>query len=139
MRRIITHSLNMYLYVLHVFVSTFLYYSETESLHLSKESQKNFPETITVCLLNAMKLDSMEARQRFPRLLQLVERYPDIRSTFVEKVFLSSFSFFSKITLVSDKLNNYGITHTFITLDFTSLVKIYQSGIIFKNGQFIYC
>ncbi|XP_056017774.1 DNA-dependent protein kinase catalytic subunit-like isoform X2 [Ostrea edulis] len=59
--------------------------SETESLHLSKESQKNFPETITVCLLNAMKLDSMEARQRFPRLLQLVERYPDIRSTFVEK------------------------------------------------------
>lgn len=33
-----------------------------------------------------MKLDSMEARQRFPRLLQLVEMYPEIRSTFVEKV-----------------------------------------------------
>lgn len=36
-----------------------------------------------------MKLDSMEARQRFPRLLQLVEMYPDIRSTFVEKVYVN--------------------------------------------------
>ena len=59
---------------------------DLETLTLSKESQKNFPETIMVCLLNAMKLDSMEARQRFPRLLQLVEMYPDICSTFVEKV-----------------------------------------------------
>ncbi|XP_061175418.1 DNA-dependent protein kinase catalytic subunit-like [Saccostrea echinata] len=58
---------------------------ETEHLSLSKESLKSFPETITVCLLNAMKFDSMEARQRFPRLLQLVEMYPEIRSTFIEK------------------------------------------------------
>lgn len=65
---------------------SFLNLIDLETLTLSKESQKNFPETIMVCLLNAMKLDSMEARQRFPRLLQLVEMYPDICSTFVEKV-----------------------------------------------------
>lgn len=69
-----------------VMIFFFIDWTDKESLNLSKECQKNFPETITVCLLNAMKLDSMEARQRFPRLLQLVEMYPEIRSTFVEKV-----------------------------------------------------
>ena len=31
-------------------------------------------------------MENMEARQRFPRLLQLVEIYPDTMATFVAKV-----------------------------------------------------
>lgn len=37
----------------------------------------SFPETIVLCVLTAMKQGSAEARQRFPRLLQLAEYYPD--------------------------------------------------------------
>ncbi|XP_078691376.1 DNA-dependent protein kinase catalytic subunit-like isoform X2 [Branchiostoma floridae x Branchiostoma belcheri] len=37
-------------------------------------------------LLQALRHDSPEARQRFPRLLQLVEIYPDTMDLFIEKV-----------------------------------------------------
>lgn len=108
----LTFKLNLDL--IFIFIDRFIFFSsiflidwtDKESLNLSKECQKNFPETITVCLLNAMKLDSMEARQRFPRLLQLVEMYPEIRSTFVEKVnckpkklYMYPVSYYSKFVL----------------------------------------
>ncbi|KAK7005038.1 DNA-dependent protein kinase catalytic subunit, partial [Biomphalaria glabrata] len=44
-----------------------------------------FPETIVLCLLNAMKGGSEEARERFPRLLQLSELFPDVRDVFIKK------------------------------------------------------
>ncbi|KAJ8319307.1 LOW QUALITY PROTEIN: hypothetical protein KUTeg_004398 [Tegillarca granosa] len=50
--------------------------ANSEEIEISDHLLKTFPETITICLLNAMKLDSMEAVQWFPRLLQLVEYYP---------------------------------------------------------------
>ncbi|XP_069123844.1 DNA-dependent protein kinase catalytic subunit-like [Argopecten irradians] len=58
---------------------------EDDELELSKATTKTFPDTVVVCLLNAMRLDSMEAKQRFPRLLQLVEIYPDCMGTFIDK------------------------------------------------------
>ncbi|XP_021344196.1 DNA-dependent protein kinase catalytic subunit-like, partial [Mizuhopecten yessoensis] len=58
---------------------------EDDELELSKATIKTFPDTVVVCLLNAMRFDSMEAKQRFPRLLQLVEHYPDCMGTFVDK------------------------------------------------------
>lgn len=39
--------------------------------------KKEFPLIIVKELLNAIKLNSYEARQRFPRLLQIVETYYD--------------------------------------------------------------
>ena len=53
---------------------------------MSNGSLKTFPDTVVVCLLKAIKMENMEARQRFPRLLQLVELYPDTMATFVAKV-----------------------------------------------------
>ncbi|XP_055874578.1 DNA-dependent protein kinase catalytic subunit-like [Biomphalaria glabrata] len=44
-----------------------------------------FPETIVLCLLNAMKGGSEEARERFPRLLQLSELFPDVWDVFIKK------------------------------------------------------
>ena len=52
--------------------------SKKESM-LSKcdNIKKEFPLIIVKELLNAIKLNSYEARQRFPRLLQIVETYFD--------------------------------------------------------------
>ena len=58
---------------------------------MSNGSLKTFPDTVVVCLLKAIKMENMEARQRFPRLLQLVELYPDTMATFVAKVGSCSF------------------------------------------------
>ncbi|KAH9508229.1 hypothetical protein Btru_050515 [Bulinus truncatus] len=48
-------------------------------------NMSSFPETVVVCLLNAMKGGSEEARERFPRLLQLSELFPDVRNAFIKK------------------------------------------------------
>jgi len=52
-----------------------------------------FPETLGVCLLQALKLGSLEARQRFPRLLEIVELHPHARASFVNKVVLQLICF----------------------------------------------
>ncbi|CAL1543153.1 unnamed protein product [Lymnaea stagnalis] len=44
-----------------------------------------FPETVVVCLLNAMKGGVEEARERFPRLLQLAEHHTEVRDVFMKK------------------------------------------------------
>ncbi|GFR71491.1 DNA-dependent protein kinase catalytic subunit, partial [Elysia marginata] len=44
-----------------------------------------FPVTVVTCLLRAMKGGVIEARQRFPRLLQIAELYPDVKSFFIDK------------------------------------------------------
>ena len=61
-------------------------YNFLDEIELDSSCVKAFPETVVVCLLLAMKLDSVEARQRFPRLLQIVEQYPDLKGTFISKV-----------------------------------------------------
>ncbi|XP_077979786.1 DNA-dependent protein kinase catalytic subunit-like [Glandiceps talaboti] len=43
-----------------------------------------FPKSVVIHLLKALKLNSVEAMQRFPRLLQLVESYPDTMDSFVQ-------------------------------------------------------
>eukprot|EP00058_Branchiostoma_floridae_P019566 XP_002605056.1 hypothetical protein BRAFLDRAFT_85202 [Branchiostoma floridae] len=44
------------------------------------------PVAVVTNLLLALRHDSPEARQRFPRLLQLVELYPDTMDVFIQKV-----------------------------------------------------
>lgn len=77
---------------------------------------KDFPETVVVCLLKAMKLDSVEARQRFPRLLQIVEQYPDLKGIFISKVSVKE----CIVSILTDaimpgqfKCNNVLLVHTF--------------------------
>ena len=50
------------------------------------ESVDTFPTAVVTSVLRAMKNNSEAARQRFPRLLQLVEQYPDVTDTFIRKV-----------------------------------------------------
>ena len=57
-----------------------------DELQVSHSCLRSFPDTIIICLLKAVGMDNMEARQRFPRLLQLVELYSDTMTTFVAKV-----------------------------------------------------
>ncbi|XP_035828316.1 DNA-dependent protein kinase catalytic subunit [Aplysia californica] len=45
-----------------------------------------FPRTVVLCLLRAIKGGQLEARERFPRLLQLPELYPDVVDVFNKKV-----------------------------------------------------
>ncbi|KAK3580733.1 hypothetical protein CHS0354_005741 [Potamilus streckersoni] len=65
------------------YCDVFLRMKEDDELGVENGILKSFPDTVIVCLLKAMKLNSMEARQRFPRLLQLVETYPDTMGTFI--------------------------------------------------------
>ncbi|GFO12453.1 DNA-dependent protein kinase catalytic subunit [Plakobranchus ocellatus] len=44
-----------------------------------------FPVTAVVCLLSAMKGGVVEARQRFPRLLQIADAYPEVKDVFIKK------------------------------------------------------
>ncbi len=73
-------------------------FSDEESA-VNCESMKSFPDAMVNSLLVAMKNGSAEARQRFPRLLQIVEYYPDTINTFIKKVNIilinSSLSFYS--------------------------------------------
>ncbi|KAL3877683.1 hypothetical protein ACJMK2_035352, partial [Sinanodonta woodiana] len=67
------------------YCDVFLRMKEDGELGIKNGILKSFPDTVIVCLLKAMKLNSMEARQRFPRLLQLVETYPDTMGNFIAK------------------------------------------------------
>ena len=46
----------------------------------------SFPLAIVTSLLHAMNQNSLEARQRFPRLLQIIEYYPETMDAFMRKV-----------------------------------------------------
>ena len=59
-----------------------------------------FPVTMVTMLLEAMQNNSSEARQRFPRLLQLVELYPACMDTLIRKVVLFLFYGFTVIALI---------------------------------------
>ena len=49
-------------------------------------NDSEYAHTIIRYMLKAMTLDSKDARQRFPRLLQIISKYPETRDTFVKKV-----------------------------------------------------
>lgn len=49
--------------------------------------KEEFPQIVVKQLLNAIRFNSYEARQRFPRLLQIVELYNDqTLKIFIESV-----------------------------------------------------
>ena len=50
------------------------------------ETHEQFPTTVVECLLYAIKQGSVEACQRFPRLLQIVEYYPKTLPIFMRQV-----------------------------------------------------
>ena len=47
---------------------------------------KNFPKVVVVYMLKALEHGSIEARQQFPRLLQILELYPETVNEFIKKV-----------------------------------------------------
>lgn len=51
-----------------------------------KAIENEYPKVIIKQLLNAIRFESYEARQRFPRLIQIVELYPEAIELFVEEV-----------------------------------------------------
>ena len=57
-----------------------------ETSALDCASFDGFPEAMMTSHLTAMKNGSVEARQRFPRLLQIVDYYPETIPTFRTKV-----------------------------------------------------
>nr|XP_006812077.1 PREDICTED: DNA-dependent protein kinase catalytic subunit-like [Saccoglossus kowalevskii] len=58
---------------------------QNEDGAVSRSSKSpSFPRSVVFHLLKALKLNSVEAIQRFPRLLQIVETYTDTMDTFVE-------------------------------------------------------
>ncbi|KAL4240201.1 hypothetical protein ACF0H5_000995 [Mactra antiquata] len=59
--------------------------SDETPLQVGKKCLESFPETLIVCMLNGMKLNCEEALQRFPRLLQIIELYPNTMTTFISK------------------------------------------------------
>ncbi|XP_070581112.1 DNA-dependent protein kinase catalytic subunit-like [Ptychodera flava] len=56
---------------------------EEEDGAASEAVTSSFPKSVVIHLLKALKLNSVEATQRFPRLLQMVETYPETMDTFV--------------------------------------------------------
>ncbi|XP_052761107.1 DNA-dependent protein kinase catalytic subunit-like isoform X2 [Mya arenaria] len=67
------------------YCDNFLRQKEEGDLDIGDRCVSAFPESVVVCLLQALKLGSLEARQRFPRLLQIIELHPESTSTFVSK------------------------------------------------------
>jgi len=63
--------------------------SETADL-VACPSLSQFPHVIITSLLTAMKTGSSDARILFPRLLQIVAKFPDTTDTFVNSVSLLS-------------------------------------------------
>ena len=53
---------------------------------LNENTVNKFPETLVKSLFSAMQCDILEARQRFCRLLQLLEEYPDTMDIFLVEV-----------------------------------------------------
>ncbi len=51
-----------------------------------KTIKEDYPKVIIQQLLNAIRLESYEARQRFPRLLQIIELYPESVKLFIQEV-----------------------------------------------------
>lgn len=58
----------------------------SEVLTLKKDQISAFPATVVKCMLEAMQCGSSEARERFPRLLQVIENHPDTMDLFISKV-----------------------------------------------------
>nr|QOY44576.1 DNA-dependent protein kinase catalytic subunit [Alvinella pompejana] len=81
-----TDKINMAHMALVSYCDTYLRQSENdESGQKILPVLSSFPAAVTVSLLAAMKNNCSEARQRFPRLLQLTEQYPENMSLFIQK------------------------------------------------------
>ncbi|XP_074649158.1 DNA-dependent protein kinase catalytic subunit-like [Tubulanus polymorphus] len=52
---------------------------------LNEDQSRNLAENMVVSLLSAMKHNSQEARQYFPRLLQIIAEFPQLIELFIEK------------------------------------------------------
>ena len=71
---------------------------------LSSSDASQYTDLVIRHLLKAMNLNSRNARLRFPRLLQLIQVYPDTRDLFKAKVFNISIRMIS-IGVLSFRMN----------------------------------
>ena len=53
---------------------------------MTEDQLSSFPSTVVKCMMEAMRDGSSEARERFPRLLQVIENHPDTMDLFIDKV-----------------------------------------------------
>ena len=61
-------------------------YSISDDASVDCPSMTSFPSAVVTSLLRAMRVDSAEARQRFPRLLNIVSLYPTSMDVFLKLV-----------------------------------------------------
>lgn len=74
-------------------VKPFSLFSVDEIPESNLPSTTSFPSVVVNSFLTAMRYSSAEARQRFPRLLQIIESYPETLKDFINQV-----RYFRKIT-----------------------------------------
>ena len=81
---------------------------------------KLFPSVITNYLLRAMQHGSVEARQLFPRLLQLIDTHAEIRDNFIKKSqFVPNWMFLqwlSQLVSVLDKPEGEAVLNILISV-----------------------
>ena len=68
------------------FCCNFIAAKETNFISSVNTIKEDYPKVIIKQLINATRLESYEARQRFPRLLQIIELYPESVKLFIEEV-----------------------------------------------------
>jgi hypothetical protein len=72
--------------IVHLFSIYIASPNETNLISDIKTIKEDYPKVIIQQLLNAIRLESYEARQRFPRLLQIIELYPESVKLFIQEV-----------------------------------------------------
>ncbi|XP_064600499.1 DNA-dependent protein kinase catalytic subunit-like [Liolophura sinensis] len=115
-----------------------------EDVKIASGLLDSFPETIVLCVLTAMKQGSAEARQRFPRLLQLAEYYPDtiplICSKISEVPSWMFISWISQMMALLDKAEAPTVHTALLSLakEYPQAViypyKISREGFVFENS-----
>lgn len=84
--------------------------------------RRDFPTIVVEQMLNAIRLNSYEARQRFPRLLQIISLYQhtDVAATFIDRSrSIPSWMFLgwlSQMTAILDKPEASAIHHILETI-----------------------
>lgn len=76
----------IYISIPNRFCDTLLKLNEENPTFYNKIDVKQFPQIIVNYILRSMQFGSTEARQLFPRLLQLIVSYPDTKEQFANKI-----------------------------------------------------
>ncbi|RMC15431.1 hypothetical protein DUI87_07622 [Hirundo rustica rustica] len=91
------------------FCDQYLRREEEGSLEINTVDLQQFPAIVVEKMIKALKLNSREARLRFPRLLQIIERYPAETLGLVTREFIG---WISQMMALLDKDEAVAVQHT---------------------------